>query len=600
MANIGNLSVLVKANANDFSSTLEKAAKSIDRFGSTAARLSGAVAAPLEAIAAKLKNILTSIPLVGGAFAALPDTGEGFVKWLREGMADIVDLTKAAQRLNVTTEALAGLQLAAGSSSEAMEKGLFKLSRQLGDAATGGREAGQVFEGLGLDAAQLAALPLDKTLGLLSDKFRSLASPAERAYLAYQLFGKSGYELLPVLARGSAALDAAAEKAKSFGASFSSIDAAGVIRAQRAFAQIDLALKGIQRQAAIAFAPVLGAVAEKFSSIFEGQNGFRDFWQQAAEWAAKAGAVVLEWLDAAIVKLKELGGWLQEMIGDYRSLKDLPGNIAVNLGNSFLPFGSLNALTQLGTQGQQWAGETSKQGGIFGDLIASLKNLPAYAAGAAAKMGVFGEGTLDASRQAAEAARQAEQLSNKVVELTTDLQAQVETFGMSAEDAKLWKLQQEGATEAMLNQARGLSLALDSLKEFQKAQEDMAKKAEEVWKDSASPLEKFGEKLYELRDLFAAGLIDADRYALGVAKALEAVAPKEHDYTAKAPAGLERGSAAAISAVTMASRGDGGQLDVQRRIEQLLQQQSLADEATLQEARQIRQILDQLVPRDIP
>src|SRR5262249_42267415 len=155
----------------------------------------------------KAKDLLTAIPVVGSAFAVLPSSAGGFLSWLRKGMADIVSVNREAKRLNVTTEALTGLQLLAGGASEALEKGLFKMSRQLGDAASGGQEARAVFEGLGFSVEKLSAVPLDQALGQVSDKFLSLASPAERAYLAFQLFGKSGFELLPVLSRGSAAIE---------------------------------------------------------------------------------------------------------------------------------------------------------------------------------------------------------------------------------------------------------------------------------------------------------------------------------------------------------------------------------------------------------
>jgi hypothetical protein len=560
------MAVLLSSNADQFSKGLERAARSIDKFGSSVGRLKGAVMAPLESIAEKARDVLSAIPLVGGAFAAIPVTGAGFVAWLRQGMGEIASLAKESQRLNVSLEAMAGLQLLAGGSAEALEKGLFKMSKQLGDAASGGKEAQAMFQGLGLDADKLAAMPLDKALGVVSDKFLSLHSSAERAYLAFQLFGKTGFELLPILTRGGASIEQMIQKAKGLGLAFNQTDVSGVIRAERAFHQLDAAMKGIQRQAAIAFAPILGAAAEEFDKFFANKEGFRDFWQGVAQAAGQGLATALEWLDAVIVKLKEAGAWVKEMIDDYHSLKDLGPSLAGSAANA-LPFPFNLAPGVLGGGAQAAAG-VSKEKGFLQDTVDKLRNPAAYGA-AFDFFKKFGDGSLGAARDAAQLSAAQEKLDNEAVELAQSLQGQIEAFGKGAEAAKIWKLEQEGANDALLKTSRALLQQRDSLK----LMDEMRKSAQALGKELASPLETFEAKIEELQTYLAEGLIDAETYARGAAKAFEAIAPKDADV--RAPGALAQGSSAAVSAVTMAiARGnDRDGRNPQQRVEQVLKDQ---------------------------
>src|SRR5882672_5931337 len=97
-----------------------------------------------------IKSILTSIPFVGGALAALPITGVGFIEFLKSGAEEILNIGREAKKLGIDVTAMSGLLLGAGDAGEALSHGFFHMERTIGSAAQGAKEAKAIFEGLGL------------------------------------------------------------------------------------------------------------------------------------------------------------------------------------------------------------------------------------------------------------------------------------------------------------------------------------------------------------------------------------------------------------------------------------------------------------------
>src|SRR5438309_1438237 len=107
MASIAKLAMILTVNSAQFSSGLSAAAE-------------------------KLKSFASSVPMIGGAFAAIPTTGAGFLDFLKRGMEQVLDLKKMADRFGLSMRSAATFQLMAGGSAEAMDKSLAFLARGLG------------------------------------------------------------------------------------------------------------------------------------------------------------------------------------------------------------------------------------------------------------------------------------------------------------------------------------------------------------------------------------------------------------------------------------------------------------------------------------
>ena len=110
----------------------------------------------------------------------------------------------------------------------------------------GSREAASSFERLGIDAKALSAMPVEAQLGTIMDRMKSVSSSADRVRIATDTLGRSGAELVPVLIKGSEALEKADAKARKTGMSFSAIDAQTIVTANKAFKDSWALRRGVQ------------------------------------------------------------------------------------------------------------------------------------------------------------------------------------------------------------------------------------------------------------------------------------------------------------------------------------------------------------------
>ena len=127
-------------------------------------------------------------------------------------------LGDSAKRISVSVESLSALGYAAklsGSSIDAMEAGLLKLSKNLGQAAAGSEQLTRLFEALDIsltDTADVAAVKLGKALAGITDG-------SVRVAAATAAMGKGAAELIPTLLElGERGFDAVTADAKRFGA----------------------------------------------------------------------------------------------------------------------------------------------------------------------------------------------------------------------------------------------------------------------------------------------------------------------------------------------------------------------------------------------
>jgi hypothetical protein len=139
------------------------------------------------------------------------------------GAVDEMDrLSKTAQKIGVTTEALSSLEYAAklaDVSSESLQTGMTKLIKTQADAARGSKLQADLFQRLGIayketDGTLRAG---DKVLADLADRFASMPDGAEKTAIAVELLGRSGANMIPLLNGGSQALRAAGDEARAFG-----------------------------------------------------------------------------------------------------------------------------------------------------------------------------------------------------------------------------------------------------------------------------------------------------------------------------------------------------------------------------------------------
>lgn len=128
------------------------------------------------------------------------------------GLEYASSLGEVAQQLGVTTDALQEYRYAAtqaGLSQDEMDQALAQLTRRAGEAASGTKAQAEAFEKLGISVrtANNEMIPTGDLIPMIADGLQKIESPAQRAAILMDLFGKSGQKLEPLLAGGSAAIN---------------------------------------------------------------------------------------------------------------------------------------------------------------------------------------------------------------------------------------------------------------------------------------------------------------------------------------------------------------------------------------------------------
>lgn len=149
----------------------------------------------------------------GAALGFIAKLGYDEIKQAAQaGLEYASSLGETAQQLGVTTSALQEYRYAAsqaGLSQEEMDLALTQLTRRIGEAASGTKAQAQAFNTLGVSVkdANGNILTAGDAIPKIADALEKVKSPAERAAILMDLFGKSGQKLEPLLSGGSKAVN---------------------------------------------------------------------------------------------------------------------------------------------------------------------------------------------------------------------------------------------------------------------------------------------------------------------------------------------------------------------------------------------------------
>ena len=201
-----------------------------------------------------------------GLVAVVGSAGLGLL--VKQSLDATDALAKTAARIGTTTDSLSRLQFAArisGISLEQTNMALQRAVRRTSEAARGTGEAQQALRELGVDAAKLATMPLDKAMLVLSDAFARVGSGADELRLAFKLFDSEGAAFVNVLRQGSIELGKLFRNATNLGAVMTQRAAAGVERANDALTRLFTLLNGLKDNIVAALAPAIEALTNKLT-----------------------------------------------------------------------------------------------------------------------------------------------------------------------------------------------------------------------------------------------------------------------------------------------------------------------------------------------
>jgi len=191
-----------------------------------------------------------------------------------EELAGIAD--KAAQT-GFGADSIRTLGFAAdmsGTSAETLGNSLGKMTLNAAKAKDGGKEAAAAFEAVGLSVADLKTLSPEQQFSRIADGMQSITDPAARAAAAVGIFGKSGAELAPLLAQGSAGIADLMSQADMLGIGLSNEDIEAAAKADDAYVRLTSTIGGLIDRVAVSLAPAFTAATNAITAVIPSVNAF--------------------------------------------------------------------------------------------------------------------------------------------------------------------------------------------------------------------------------------------------------------------------------------------------------------------------------------
>ena len=201
MSTIGSVNTYLRAHTGTFDKKMRRSGKTTRDFAKTTAMAS---------------KVLVGFAAAMAAVAAI----RRFSSAIGEAIDKIDTLAKVSKRLRITVGELQSLRLAAdisGVATQALDKSIQMMVRRIGEVRGGTGEAKQALERLGISVDSLVQKSTIEQFLTLINAIRKVPVVADRAALAYQLFGRQGMELLNIIDDGSAAFRKADHEMTLFG-----------------------------------------------------------------------------------------------------------------------------------------------------------------------------------------------------------------------------------------------------------------------------------------------------------------------------------------------------------------------------------------------
>jgi TP901 family phage tail tape measure protein len=235
-------------------------------------------AAVLKRVAAKFKSVGDAINSIGIKTLAVGGTLTAPFIAATKVFADMGDeINKSSQRTGVAVEELSALKYAAdqsGSSLDDLETSLKHLSKTVTAAGQGDKTALQTLLKLGVGYDELKGKLPDEQFKVVADRLSKVQDATTKAAFAQELFGKSGTQLLPLLADGAAGIQSLEDRARELGLTFSKDDA----------------------EAATKFGDIMTDLWKQFKQVnFVVGEAIAKFLQPYAEAATRVMKSVIDW-----------------------------------------------------------------------------------------------------------------------------------------------------------------------------------------------------------------------------------------------------------------------------------------------------------------
>lgn len=199
---------------------------------------------------------------------------------LKQGIDLLDQLDDLSEKSGISAKSLSELRYAgevAGTPFESLGVGIKKLSKNLADAAGGGKESVALFKTLGVSVTDANGdiRATDQVLLDVAERFAGYQNDAAKAALAQNLFGKSGDELIPILNRGRDGIKALADEGRALGVVYSDDLAKQAGDFNDQLKRLEFAAEGSKHALLETLLPTLNATAEALLRNTKGVGLFK-------------------------------------------------------------------------------------------------------------------------------------------------------------------------------------------------------------------------------------------------------------------------------------------------------------------------------------
>lgn len=267
MAN--RLALELVADANPFMKGMEQAQASISRFVDASDQAGQAIGGSLNSAIDKFMNFskggAAAAGLLAGGFAA---AAAGAVSLTASAGEQIEQLDMLSQKTGIALTTLQNWSVVMAENNfdaQSLATGMTKLSSSIVEARQGTGKASEAFKEMGIGIDALGST--ESTLRALAEKFSQMPDGPQKAAYAIELLGRSGLDMIPILNRGTQALDESKAAAERFAAVLRTDQVKALGAADDAMDRVGIAAKALRDQLGSVFAPAVTYGAELFADF---------------------------------------------------------------------------------------------------------------------------------------------------------------------------------------------------------------------------------------------------------------------------------------------------------------------------------------------
>jgi hypothetical protein len=204
------------------------------------------------------------------AFTAVLAGGEMF-EGVIEHTAELgASLEVLSTKTGIAADELSRLRFAASISevsAGALDTGLVRMSRSMGQAAMGSREAAWAYHALGIEVldAEGHMRPTRQVIMQIADQFRDMEDGVGKTAIAIKLFGRSGADMIPLLNQGSEEIAKLESESDRLGNTMSQKTVAASVEYVEAMKRVKATTHAFSQAVATEVMPILSGLANSFT-----------------------------------------------------------------------------------------------------------------------------------------------------------------------------------------------------------------------------------------------------------------------------------------------------------------------------------------------